>query len=157
MKNSNSLFLSQAYQDCWDDYDRSLKNSNFPKWDYVILTASNEQQAEGFRKQIAERHNFLPDATKFVAIPDRDGKRVGSGGATLEVLKYLKEQEGDFAGLRVLVIHSGGDSKRVPQYSALGKLFSPVPHELPNGRSSTLFDEFMISWCSFCTYYIKYL
>ena len=48
----------------------------------------------------------------------------------------------------MLVIHSGGDSKRVPQYSALGKLFSPVPHQLPDGRSSTLFDEFMISMSS---------
>ena len=36
----------------------------------------------------------------------------------------------------------------MPQYSALGKLFSPVPHELPNGRNSTLFDEFMISMSS---------
>ena len=148
MSNLYSLFLSQAYQDCWDDYNRSLKLRNFPKWDYVILTASNEQQAEEFRKQIEERKKFLPIGTKFAAIPDRGGKRVGSGGATLEVLKYLHEQEETFDGLRVLVIHSGGDSKRVPQYSALGKLFSPVPHELPNGRNSTLFDEFMISMSS---------
>ena len=148
MRNLYSLFLSQAYQDCWDDYNRSLKVRNFPKWDYVILTASNEQQAEGFRKQIEERRNFLPKATTFVVISDRDGKRVGSGGATLEVLKYLHEQEEAFDGLRVLVIHSGGDSKRVPQYSALGKLFSPVPHTLPNGRNSTLFDEFMICMSS---------
>lgn len=62
----------------------------------------------------------------------------------MEVLKYLQEQEDSFEGLRILVIHSGGDSKRVPQYSALGKLFSPVPHALPNGRNATLFDEFMI-------------
>lgn len=148
MKKLYSLFLAQAYQDCWDDYRRSLKNANFPKWDYVILTASNKHQAESFMKQIEERKEFLPSGTKFVAIPDRDGKRVGSGGATLEVLKYLKKAETDFAGLRVLVIHSGGDSKRVPQYSALGKLFSPVPHELPDGRSSTLFDEFMICMSS---------
>ena len=148
MSNLYSLFLSQAYQDCWDDYNRSLKLRNFPKWDYVILTASNEQQAEGFCKQIEERKKFLPTGTKFAAIPDRGGKRVGSGGATLEVLKYLHEKEETFEGLRVLVIHSGGDSKRVPQYSALGKLFSPVPHELPNGRNSTLFDEFMISMSS---------
>ena len=148
MTNLNSLFLSQAYKDCWDDYNRSLKLRSFPRWDYVILTASNEQQAEGFRKQIADRKNFLPRGTKFIAIPDRDGRRVGSGGATLEVLRYLHEQEGSFDSLRVLVIHSGGDSKRVPQYSALGKLFSPVPHELPNGRSSTLFDEFMICMSS---------
>ena len=148
MKNLYSLFLSQAYQDCWDDYNRAVKLRNFPKWDYVILTASNEQQAEGFRKQIEERKNFLPKETSFVVIPDRDGKRVGSGGATLEVLKYLHGREESFDSLRVLVIHSGGDSKRVPQYSALGKLFSPVPHALPNGRNSTLFDEFMICMSS---------
>ena len=106
-------FLSQAYRDCWGDYNRSLKLKNFPKWDYVILTASNEQQAEGFRKQIEERRAFLPKETTFVAIPDRDGKRVGSGGATLEVLKYLQEQEESFDGLRILDIHSGGDSKVV--------------------------------------------
>ena len=148
MKNLYSLFLSQAYQDCWDDYNRSLKIKNFPKWDYVILTASNEQQAEGFRKQLEERKEYLPKETKFVTIPDRGGKRVGSGGATLEVLKYLHQEEGSFDKLRILVIHSGGDSKRVPQYSALGKLFSPVPHELPDGRNSTLFDEFMIGMSS---------
>ena len=148
MNNLFSLFLSQSYQDCWDDYNRSLKSSTFPHWDYIILTASNEQQAEGFRKQIEERSAFLPVHTKFAVVPDRDGKRVGSGGATLSVIKYLHEQEGDFQNLRILVIHSGGDSKRVPQYSALGKLFSPVPHELPNGRTSTLFDEFLICMSS---------
>ena len=144
MNNQFSLFLSQSYQDCWDDYNRSVKSPSFPHWDYVILTASNEQQAEGFQKQIEARTSFLPPQTKFVVIPDRDGKRVGSGGATLSVIRYLHEQEGGFQNLRILVIHSGGDSKRVPQYSALGKLFSPVPHELPNGRISTLFDEFLI-------------
>ena len=35
----------------------------------------------------------------------------------------------------------------MPQYSACGKLFSPVPRILPNGRRSTLFDEFMIAMC----------
>lgn len=47
MKSLYSMFLSQAYQDCWDDYNRSMKLKNFPRWDYVILTASNDQQAEG--------------------------------------------------------------------------------------------------------------
>ena len=79
---------------------------------------------------------------------------MGSGGATLSVLRYIYKREeklkgkGSFEGLRILVIHSGGDSKRVPSYSALGKLFSPVPHKLPNGRSSTLFDEFIIAMSS---------
>lgn len=148
MNNLFSLFLSQSYQDCWDDYERSTRSSTFPVWDYIVLTASDEQQAEGFRKQIEERSAFLPVRSQFVVIPDRDDKRVGSGGATLSVLKYLHEKEGGFRNLRVLVIHSGGDSKRVPQYSALGKLFSPVPHQLPNGRISTLFDEFLICMSS---------
>ena len=149
------LFLSQSYQDAWADYMRAMTVPNFSKWDYVILTASNEQRAEGFRMQIEERLNagFLPKGTHFAVLPDPDGKRVGSGGATLNVIRYIAEQTGKsaenaFEGLRILVIHSGGDSKRVPQYSALGKLFSPVPHELPNGRASTLFDEFMIAMAS---------
>lgn len=145
----SSLFLSQSYEDAWADYSRSLVRPQFVHWDYVVLTASNEQQAEGFLAQLEERKKakFLPGQTKFAVIPDPEGKRVGSGGATLGVLKYIAEQTGreDFSGLRILVIHSGGDSKRVPQYSALGKLFSPVPHELPNGRASTLFDELMIA------------
>ena len=149
MESMVSLFLSQSYRDAWEDYIRSLNRTSFVRWDYIILTASNEQQAEGFRCQINERQkaHLLPPHTHFAVIPDPDGKRVGSGGATLNVLKYIAQREGssDFTGKRVLVIHSGGDSKRVPQYSALGKLFSPVPHELPNGRASTLFDEFIVS------------
>ena len=141
---NTSIYLSQSYKDAWDDYIRSLKVSTFPVWDYIILTASNEHQAESFRLQIQSRQDFLPSRTRIGIIPDEGGVRVGSGGATLSVLKWLAEN-GGWAGKRVLVIHSGGDSKRVPQYSALGKLFSPVPHVLPDGRSSTLFDEFVIA------------
>lgn len=105
---------------------------------------SNEHQAEAFRLQIESRREYLPKKTNIGIIPDEGGMRVGSGGATLSVLEWLDSQ-GGWKGKRVLVIHSGGDSKRVPQYSALGKLFSPVPHMLPDGRSSTLFDEFLIA------------
>ncbi len=142
--NTSSIYLSQSYKDAWSDYIRSLKSNSFPVWDHIILTASNEHQAEGFRAQIADRKDYLPRRTQFTVIPDEGGVRVGSGGATLSVLKWLAEN-GGWGGKRILVIHSGGDSKRVPQYSALGKLFSPVPHVLPDGRSSTLFDEFLIA------------
>ncbi len=144
-----SLFLSQSYKDAWEDYTRSLKRPGFACWDYIVLTASNEGQAAGFRAQIDKRlaEGNLPAHTHFAVLPDPNGKRVGSGGATLGVIRYIAESEGntDFSNLRILVIHSGGDSKRVPQYSALGKLFSPVPHVLPDGRASTLFDEFIIA------------
>ena len=140
---NTSLYLSQSYKDAWDDYKRSL-TGQIPVWDFIVLTASNEHQAAGFLAQIQSRSSYLPHHTRFAVVPDEGGVRVGSGGATLSVLKWLAEN-GGWAGKRVLVIHSGGDSKRVPQYSALGKLFSPVPHGLPDGRSSTLFDEFIIA------------
>ena len=144
-----NLFLRQSYLDSWEDYMRSLQKTSFIKWDYVILTASNEAQAEAFRMQIRQRleRRLLPASTKYVVLPDPDGKRVGSGGATFNVLRYIAEENNCkdiFASKRILVIHSGGDSKRVPQYSAVGKLFSPVPRTLPDGRGSTLFDEFII-------------
>lgn len=141
---NSSIYLSQSYADAWEDYRRALSDA-IPVWDYIILTASNEHQARSFRLQAELRKAYLPARTRFAVIPDEGGVRVGSGGATLSVLKYLRERESSFRGLRILVIHSGGDSKRVPQYSALGKLFSPVPRKLPDGRCSTLFDEFIIS------------
>lgn len=146
----NNLFLRQSYLDSWEDYERSLKKKSFIKWDYIILTASNEAQAMAYRNQIENRleKGLLPEETKYAVLPDPEGKRVGSGGATFQVMRYIADQEPErenpFKNRRILVIHSGGDSKRVPQYSAIGKLFSPVPRELPDGRSSTLFDEFIV-------------
>lgn len=146
--NFKNLFLRQSYLDSYETYAVALSSAARKPvlWDYCILTASNESQAESYRKQIEyrRRHHVLPEETHFAVIPDYEGKRIGSGGATLSVMKYIKDREGSFDGLKILVIHSGGDSKRVPQYSACGKLFSPVPRLLPDGRRSTLFDEFMI-------------
>ena len=146
----NNLFLRQSYLDSWEDYERSLKKKSFIKWEYIILTASNKAQATAYRNQIENRleKGLLPEETTYAVLPDPEGKRVGSGGATFQVMRYIAEQEPErenpFKNRRILVIHSGGDSKRVPQYSAIGKLFSPVPRELPDGRSSTLFDEFIV-------------
>ena len=177
-----NLFLQQSYLDTWDDYVRSLRKASFIKWDYLVLTASNEDQAQSYRQQIERRLRAgrLPEKTEYVVLADPEGKRVGSGGATLNVLSHVAAREAEraareavgaaeaaqktaeaaqktavpagasrsgenpFAGKRILVIHSGGDSKRAPQYSACGKLFSPVPRELPDGRPSTLFDELVI-------------
>lgn len=146
------LFLQQSCLDAWSEYERQIKNRRAIIWDYVVLTASNEEQANIYKSEIEYRLRLkqLPSRTKYLVLPDPNGKRVGSGGATLNVLKAIaeREQKDDanfFKGLRVLVIHSGGDSKRIPQYSTCGKLFSPVPRVLPNGQASTLFDEFMVT------------
>ena len=150
-KRIKNLFLKQSYEEAWENYAKRLLTVRTLYWDYIILTASNEEQARAFRAQIKYRleNGYLPRRARYMVLPDPGGLRVGSGGATLNVIRWLAEQEGVcdgklFANKRILVIHSGGDSKRVPQYSACGKLFSPVPRALPNGQPSTLFDEFMI-------------
>ncbi|MCD7785830.1 MAG: bifunctional fucokinase/L-fucose-1-P-guanylyltransferase [Oscillospiraceae bacterium] len=151
MNRYTTLFEQQSYRDALDYYLETLENPKLSTWDYVILTASNEAQAKAYRVQIEHRlkQNLLPAKTHYAVIPDLRGKRVGSGGATFSCIKYVADDsesgsENPFLGKKILVIHSGGDSKRVPQYSACGKLFSSVPRLLPDGRRSTLFDEFMI-------------
>ncbi len=111
-----------------------------------MLTASDERQAEMVRKQLDWRREakLLPAGTEFVVLPDPKGRRIGSGGATLRALGLRTERSPYPAGRRTLIIHSGGDSKRLPHCSAQGKLFARIPRTLPDGRASTIFDEFLI-------------
>ena len=83
MNNTYSLFLRQSYLDAWEDYKRTMNRTDFPVWDYVILTASNEAQAESYRRQIALRvsKGLLTDRSHYAVLPDPDGLRMGSGGA----------------------------------------------------------------------------
>lgn len=143
-----NTFFRQSCQDALQDYVYSCRERKDNNWDWIVLTAANERQAAAYELQIDTRkaENWMPIGTKTAVIPDYKDERVGSGGATLNVIRYLCEKEGaeEFAQKKILVIHSGGDSKRIPQYSACGKLFAPVPRILPNGRVSTLFDELLI-------------
>jgi fucokinase len=150
---AHDSFLQQSYLDNWNDYQYLLGRNKAMRWNWFIVTASNEEQARTYEMQINYRlkQGWLPHGTRYAVIPDPEGKRVGSGGATLNVLRYIREHSSEadpYADQRILVLHSGGDSKRVPQFSACGKLFSRVPRELPDGRSSTLFDEFVIALSS---------
>jgi len=67
---------------------------------------------------------------------------MGSGGATINALTEIAPAGVDWwKGHRVLLIHCGGDSRRLPQYSLSGKLFSALPVKTSWGESSTVFDE----------------
>lgn len=82
----NNLFLRQSYLDSWEDYERSLKKKSFIKWDYIILTASNEAQATAYRNQIENRleKGLLPEETTYAVLPEEDNVcgSSGSGGKT---------------------------------------------------------------------------
>lgn len=65
---------------------------------------------------------------------DPVGSRVGSGGGTAWLLKeyYLSEHsQSSFSEWlpkdRRILIHAGGQSRRLPAYAALGKILTPVP------------------------------
>ena len=63
------------------------------------------------------------------------GPRIGSGGSTLHILRELQLRHGaaQLASWRVLLIHAGGYSKRLPSHSCSGKIFSPLPIETAGG------------------------
>ncbi len=154
-----TAFLQQAHRNNWQQYLSTLQPGAQQGWDICVLTASDERQAEMYRCQLDWRREagLLPAGMHFLVLPDPGGRRVGSGGATLQALAQVaglvaESEEGRLDTLqRVLLIHSGGDSKRLPHCSATGKLFVRVPRVLPDGRASTIFDEFLISLSGLAT------
>ncbi len=122
-------------------------------WTAVIITASNQRQAERYEAEIRRRREsgHVPAGVTYLVVPDLDDARIGSGGATLNALRMLAEHsmhgvaslEEWWAQQRVFIIHSGGDSRRLPQYSLSGKLFSALPVKTPWGGVSAVFDEML--------------
>ncbi len=156
-----AAFLQQAHRNNWQCYLAALQPRAPRGWDLCILTANDARQAAMYRRQLEWRRaaGLLPPGTRFAVLPDPAAQsgRIGSGGATLRALAALmngapplgEDETGHPLGLsatgRILIIHSGGDARRLPHCSAIGKLFVRVPRDLPDGRTSTIFDEFLIS------------
>lgn len=142
-------FLHQTLNDSWSDYEVSLCEDASNIWDWIVITASNERQAKVYQYEIDCRlaEHRIPNTSRYLIVPDRDGQRIGSGGASLNALVQIAEKIGldKVSSQKILMLHSGGDSKRIPQYSVKGKLFTPTPHELPNGCRSTIFDDLLVA------------
>ncbi|WP_372846259.1 bifunctional fucokinase/fucose-1-phosphate guanylyltransferase [Pontiella sp.] len=80
----------------------------------------------------------LPDcepgvAARSFATFDPPGRQLGSGGGTAYVLEQAWRESGteSFSGWLLengkLIMHGGGESRRLPPYAAPGKLFIPMP------------------------------
>lgn len=125
-------------------------------WDYLVVTASNAEQAAAYEMQLGVRHRLglLPGIRNVLAIGDPGGKRVGSGGSTVFCLMEILRRElagatlGDPAAwltamqrLRILIVHGGGDSRRLPAYGPCGKVFVPVPGESDSAIGMAMFDR----------------
>jgi len=102
----------------------------------LILTASGDRQAEQFRRQLQkrERLGLLCGVDEWQVVPDPQGRRVGSGGAQGRPVSEA------LCGKRMLIIHGGGESRRIPAYAVCGKIFCPIPGEPLSALPLTLFD-----------------
>ncbi|KYO36853.1 fucose-1-phosphate guanylyltransferase [Alligator mississippiensis] len=103
-------------------------------WDVVVITAADKKQESAYRKQLSEklRRKELPLGVDYHVFVDPPGQKIGNGGSTLHVLQCLEELYGDkWASLTIILIHSGGYSQRLPNASALGKIFTALPFGTP--------------------------
>jgi len=129
-------------------------------WDYLVVTASHSSQAEAYEHQLDLRRKLglISGVRDILVIPDPAGRRVGSGGSTLHCLlsilneeqartgnKYNSEKEWEmvFKDLRVIIIHAGGDSRRLPPYGPCGKIFIPLPGETDRALGLTILDRLL--------------
>jgi len=127
-------------------------------WDYLIVTAANDEQAAAYETQLALRQTLglLAGVRQVLVLADPGGQRIGSGGSTIYCMMQVLNREmatagGDLrtpeqwreilADLRILIVHAGGDSKRLPAYGPCGKIFVPVPGESDSALATTLFDR----------------
>jgi hypothetical protein len=123
-------------------------------WDFLIVTAPNAAQAAAYESQLKLRQKLglLAGVNEVLVVADPPQQRIGSGGSTVLCLcEVLRRTSGAGAGpgdwlaalrqLRVLLVHAGGDSRRLPAYGPCGKIFIPVPGESDSALSHTLFDR----------------
>ncbi|XP_019621842.1 PREDICTED: fucose-1-phosphate guanylyltransferase-like [Branchiostoma belcheri] len=105
-----------------------------PFWDVVVITALDSQQKQVYELQITKKlqGGQLPLGVKYLVFADPPGAKIGCGGSTLEVLYQLRQQYGkELDNWKVLLIHAGGYSQRLPSASVLGKVFMAAPLGCP--------------------------
>ncbi|KAL8062923.1 hypothetical protein ABFX02_02G178200 [Erythranthe guttata] len=145
-------------------------------WDAIVLTAASPEQADLYNWQLnrAKRMGRIAPSTITLAVPDPHGQRIGSGAATLNAIfalaKHLHQLsliDSPVAGSskqnldneipvqqlvelirkkHILLLHAGGDSKRVPWANPMGKVFLPLPYmaaDDPDGPVPLLFDHIL--------------
>lgn len=103
-------------------------------WDLVVITAVDEDQRSAYEIQITEKleRKELPLGISYHVFADPPGCKIGNGGSTLHSLQCLHDKYGkSLSGFKVILIHAGGFSQRLPNASALGKIFTALPLGMP--------------------------
>ncbi|XP_069551136.1 fucose-1-phosphate guanylyltransferase [Brachyistius frenatus] len=99
-------------------------------WDVVVVTAADGGQKEAYELQISEKvdRRELPAGVHYKVFSDPPGSKIGNGGSTLFALQQLHDSYGKtLSRMRIILIHAGGFSQRLPSASATGKIFMALP------------------------------
>ncbi len=97
-----------------------------------------------------DRLSEATDATPVFIGSDPRGRRLGSGGGTVNLIysAWLKQKGNSHLDLltwlsndQKLIIHSGGQSRRLPSYATVGKIFMPIPSRA--GLQTERFDQML--------------
>lgn len=104
-------------------------------------------EAEALRRRLA-----WPRGAPVFVTSDPPGKRLGSGGGTVHALyrawqaSGISDLDGWLAASKKLILHAGGESRRLPAYAAIGKAFLPLPHlpGLQNQRYDQMLCDFQV-------------
>ncbi|CCA65574.1 GDP-fucose pyrophosphorylase domain-containing protein [Caenorhabditis elegans] len=99
-------------------------------WQKFILTAGSDSQNRVFYEQLSRIPTQNYSESIEVVTDESPGIRIGSGGATFNIIRKLLETETyeKLEKSKVLLLHSGGLSQRMPHLSAYGKAFGTLPN-----------------------------
>lgn len=67
------------------------------------------------------------DKKDWFCTNDPVGKKLGSGGGTTWLLQQYEKSEHYSATEKQLILHAGGQSRRLPSYAPSGKILTPIP------------------------------
>ena len=102
----------------------------------VYLTVGTVKQKQLCEKLVAD-FNDKYNLNIFVVADDEQSVRIGSGGAMLNILGSAYNSES-----KILIINSGGYSKRSVNYAIRGKAFANIRY---NGETVSLFELLIIN------------
>ena len=112
------------------------------QWDYLIIAAGSNYQAKAFEIQLERLKGKILEYVKnyYVQVDKFPGlgelllmhskfilNIVGPGLATAHIISRLMREQDTLDNLKILVIHCGGFSKRLPHEAPFGKLFTYLP------------------------------
>lgn len=99
-------------------------------WQKLILTAGSHSQNLIFQQQLSTIPTGKFCESVEVVTDETPGVRIGSGGATLSIIRNALETYGteDLQTKKILLLHSGGLSQRMSHLSAYGKAFGTLPN-----------------------------